>query len=82
MTEKRRYTDIVASLETHIIYIQTHLRNIDAHLERLNTQENRQNVAIAKNSVRIGLLWKMGWGSLLALITGVIAILLKIIGVY
>jgi len=81
MTEKRRYTDIVASLETHIIYIQTHLRNIDAHLEKLNTQENRQNVAIAKNSVRIGLLWKIGSG-LLALTAGAIATLLKIMGVY
>ena len=81
MTEKRRYTDIVASLETHIIYIQTHLRNIDAHLGRLNTQENRQNVAIAKNSVRISLLWKIG-GSLLALIGSGIALLLKIMGVY
>jgi len=81
MGEKRRYIDIVASLETHIIYINTHLQSIDAHLEKLNNQENRQNVAIAKNSVRIGLMWKIG-GGLLVLLSSGIAILLKALGVY
>ena len=33
----RRYTEVVASLETHIVYISTHLQNIDAHLERQNS---------------------------------------------
>jgi len=33
----RRYTEVVASLETHIIYIGNHLKNIDSHLEKQNS---------------------------------------------
>ncbi len=40
MEEKRkprRYTEVVASLETHIVYISNHLKNIDSHMEKQNT---------------------------------------------
>ena len=78
--EKRTYKEIVASLETHIIYINNHLQNIDSHLERLNSGEGMQNVAIAKNSVRISLIYKIG-GSLLAAGGGT-ALALKLMGVF
>jgi len=33
----RRYTEVVASLETHIVYINNHLKNIDSHMEKQNS---------------------------------------------
>ena len=77
----KTYKETLAVIETQLIYIETHLRNIDAHLERLNNQEDRQNATIAKNSIHIGLMWKIG-GGLLALLGSGIAILLKALGVY
>lgn len=78
MSNKRTYTETVASLEVHISYISNHLGNIDKHLEKLNTKEDEQNVAIAKNSARIGLVIKIGAGiftaalALLAITLGII----------
>ena len=35
--DKRGYTAVLASVETHIVYISNHLQNIDTHLERQNS---------------------------------------------
>jgi len=73
--------EIVVRIDERVIAIQTNIVKVFAHLERLNNQENRQNVAIAKNSVRIGLMWKIGGGILVLLGSG-IAILVKALGIY
>jgi len=38
MTEQRAYKEVLASVETHIVYINNHLGNIDSHLEKQNTR--------------------------------------------
>jgi len=61
--------EILASVETHIIYINNHLQSIDSHLERLNNSEDKQNVAITKNKTNIGWVVKIGGGVLFIIAT-------------
>ena len=60
----RTIEEIVASVETHIIYINNHLQNIDSHLERLNNNEDKQNNAITKNTTKINLVIRIAGGLL------------------
>jgi len=53
MSDKRSYKDILASVETHFIYINNHLDNIDKHLERQNNSLTEHERSIAKNSTWI-----------------------------
>ena len=82
MADKRNYKDILASVETHFIYINNHLANIDSHLEKINTTNLEQEVKIAKNKDRIGLGYKLGGGLLTVLGGGTIAGILHLFGVY
>ena len=79
MTEKRKYTEVLASIETHITYINTHLRNLDGHLEKINTTNLAQEVKILRNKDRIGLIYKIGGGLITILVT---ALILSLFGVY
>ena len=84
MSEKRSYKEVLASLETHIVYINTHLGNIDQHLNRLNERTSENEINTAKNSNNISLIWKVGgWvgGSLFG--GGVITVILcRVLGVF
>lgn len=60
----RTIEEMVASMETHVIYINNHLGNIDSHLDRINNHEKEQDVAITKNSTRINMIIKVGGGVL------------------
>ncbi len=53
MTDKRSYKDILASVETHFIYINNHLDNIDKHLERQNNSITEHGKLITGNSTWI-----------------------------
>jgi len=79
---KRSYSEIVASIETHIIYINNHLANVDSHLEKINTTNLKQEVKIAKNKDRITLGYKIGGGILSIILTGLLALGLHLIGIY
>ena len=82
MTEKRSYKTILASVETHFIYINNHLSNLDKHLEKINTTNLQQEVKIARNKDRINLILRIG-GGLLSLITaGAIAWVTHLQGVW
>lgn len=61
--------EVLASLETHIVYINTHLESIDSHLEKLNSNEDKQNIAITKNKTNIGWIVKIGGGALFVIAT-------------
>ena len=58
MPENRSYKEVLASVETHIIYIKTHLSNIDQHLNKLNERtdktENKANANTIWRRVIIG----------------------------
>lgn len=61
MADKRSYKEVLASLETHIIYINNHLGNIDKHLEKQNTSIADHGKSIAKNSTWItAIRWVIG----------------------
>lgn len=64
MAEGRTYKEVVASLETHIIYINNHLSNIDGHLEKLNTRTHDNEIQIAVNKTGISRIYKIGGGIL------------------
>jgi len=88
MVDNRKYTEVLASVETHIIYINNHLGNIDQHLEKLNTTNQKQELKInenkgeiSKNKGRIGLLFKIG-GGVITILCGAFALILKILGIY
>jgi len=81
MADKRPYKEILASVETHFIYINNHLGNIDGHLEKINTTNLNQEVKIARNKDRISLIVKIG-GVLLTLLGGSLAFILHLLGVY
>ena len=78
----RSYTDVVASLETHISYIREDIAGIHEHLKLQNGSEMRQDIRIAKNTDRIGLAWKIWVGIPIILIGGIISLGLKLLGVY
>jgi len=83
MTEKRSYTAILASLDTHISHINNHLKNIDSHLEKLNNTNFEQSIAINRNKDRIVLFYKIGGGIaviLAGLITAVVTGLIRVVG--
>ena len=81
MADKRTYKEIAVSIETHVAYINNHLQNIDSHLEKINTTNLAQEVKIARNKDRIGLIWKIG-GVLLTLLGGSLAFILHLLGLY
>lgn len=70
MSDKKSYTEVVASFETHIIYIREDIGEIKEQLKVLNARTGDCEVQVAKNKTRIGLIYKIG-GSIL----GVAAIL-------
>jgi len=72
MNDKRSYRDILASVETHFIYINNHLKNIDSHMGKINDTNLKQEVKIIRNKDRIGLLFKIIGGLLLILAGGII----------
>lgn len=61
--EKRTYTQVLASLETHIIYINNHLKNIDSHQEAQNNRIGRNEIRTAKNTA--GIAWIKWTGGIL-----------------
>ena len=75
--KRRSYTDVVASLETHIIYINNHLGNIDSHLDKLNNNVNENTTNCAKNKTNIKSLWWIAGGTG----AGILAIILKVLEV-
>ena len=81
MAEKRTYKEILASVETHFIYINNHLGNIDSHMAKINDTNLEQELKIARNKDRIALGYKLGggFGALFLLAVGVI---LKLAGIY
>ena len=88
MTDKRSYTailrDLDAKMAQHILevqYIKNHLRNMDGHLEKINTTNLKQEVKIARNKDRIGLILKVG-GVLITLLGGSFAFILHLLGLY
>ena len=82
MTDKRSYKEIQASVETHLIYINNHLGNIDKHLEKINTTNLTQEVKIQRNKDRISLHSKIGGGIGTMLGGAIVAVILKLMGVY
>ena len=81
MADRRSYKEILASVETHFIYINNHLGNIDKHMERINTTNLDQEVKIARNKDRIGLIYKIGGGGL-GLGVILLGVILKLLGIY
>ena len=71
MTGRKSYTEIVATIETHMSYIQNHLRNIDSHLEKLNTTNATQNSRLDKQGT---------WLSAVKWVVGIMVTALTIIG--
>ena len=53
MTDKRKYTEVLASLEVHFQYINNHLGNIDKHLDRLNNRVRETEDKTTKNTTNI-----------------------------
>ena len=53
MPEKRSYKEVLANLETHVVYINNHLQNIDKHLERQNDKLIESAKIISRNSAWI-----------------------------
>ena len=82
MPDKRKYTETLASIETHFIYINNHLSNIDHHLEKINTTNLAQEVKIQRNKDRISLHSKIGGGIVALLGSATVAVILKLVGVY
>ena len=82
MADKRPYKEILASLETHFIYINNHLQNIDSHMEKINSTNLEQEVKIAKNKDRISLGYKIGGGILSIIGAGGIAGIIHLLGVF
>ncbi len=80
MTEKRKYTEVVASIETHILYMGRDIKAIKEHIGEMNDHEGEQDVRITKNTNNIGWIMKIG-GSLFA-IGSLVALVLKIVGLY
>ena len=80
MAEKRKYTEVLASIETHIQYISNHLANIDSHLEKQNTRLGNHDILITRNSTNIKWLIK----SMIFLFggSGATAGILKLLGIY
>jgi len=89
MGDKRSYKQLALDTEKHLMeynvqitYIENHLRNIDHHLEKINTTDLKQEVAIARNKDRISLIFRIGGGLLTLLTTGLVALILKLVGIY
>ena len=80
MAEKRKYTDVVVSLETKFTYIETHLKNIDAHLARQNDRLLGHETRITRNATNNTWIIRIGGGLFGG--GGGIALILKLFGVY
>lgn len=73
MADLRTVKEILASLETGQTYIQNHLSNIDQHLNKLNDRTNKNERGISKI---------YGVGSGIVGLCALVALILKIVGVY
>jgi len=84
MPENRPYKEVLASLETHIVYIKNHLGNIDQHLNKLNDRTSSNEHGIADNRSRIGFICKVSsWVSGAIFGGGIITIIVcRVIGVF
>lgn len=89
MPDKRKYTEILRDLDAkmaeYIItvqYINNHLGNIDSHMEKINTTNLDQEVKITRNKDRIGLMYKMGGGFVVILLTFIGGWLTKLQGLW
>ena len=82
MADKRTYKENLATISTQLVYIESHLRNIDGHLEKINTTNLDQEVKIARNKDRIGLGYKIGGGLFSVLSLALVALVLRLLGVY
>jgi len=82
MSDKRSYSEILASVETHFIYINNHLKNIDSHMDKINNTNLEQEIKIHDTGKRIDPYDK--WSKWILGITGtlMVAIVLKLFGVY
>ncbi len=80
MAEKRKYTEVVASIETHILYMSKDIKSIKEHLGELNNHVGTQDVRITKNTSNISWLMRIGGG--LLTIGSIVALVLKITGFY
>ena len=73
MADKRTYKEIVARIETSISFIENHLSNIDQHLNRLNERTGKAESSISRiKGIGIGVIS----------VSSLIALVLKIVGVY
>jgi len=78
MADKRSYKEVLASVETSLIYMNNHLGNIDSHLERQNNSLTEHGKSIAKNTTWISALKYAVYVIVIALIgtvtTGIIGV--------
>ena len=88
MADKRKYTEVIRDLDAKmaaynitIEYVKNHLGNIDSHMGKINDTNLKQEVKIARNKDRIGLIFKVG-GVLLTLLGGSLAFILHLLGLY
>ena len=87
--DKRKYTDILRDLDAKMAeynitveYIKNHLGNIDSHMGKINDTNLKQEVKIARNKDRIGLGYKIGGGLFSILSLALVALVLRLLGVY
>ena len=89
MTDKRNYTQVIRDLDAKmaeynitIEYVKNHLGNIDSHMGKINDTNLKQEVKIARNKDRIGLGYKIGGGIFSVLSLALVALVLRLLGVY
>ena len=89
MTDKRKYTEVIRDLDAKmaeynitIEYVKNHLGNIDSHMGKINDTNLKQEVKIARNKDRIGLGYKIGGGLFSVLSLALVALVLRLLGVY
>ena len=80
MVEKRKYIDVVASIETHILYMGKDIKSIKDHLGELNNHVGKQDIRIARNTSNISWIMRIGGG--LLTIGSIVALVLKVAGIY
>lgn len=85
MPDKRKYTEILRDLDARMVeynvtikYIENHLGNIDSHMGKINDTNFDQEVKIARNKDRIGLLYKIGGGFAIIIVTSIVAWIIKL----
>ena len=81
MADKKTYTQVVTTIETHVDYIRLHLKNLDSHLERINNRITEHDKITTMNKANINNIWRV-IGGMGLLLLALIPILLKVFGVF